>query len=514
MPGFTYKRKKIDTSDHDTPLLQNENLLPKTDFSKRSKHEEQDATRFNFKNMYTFQKIFSAVCHFALTITILVFWINISKNSEKNHKLATKCYFTSDFQSWASSVGTKGYLLPSAVSSMFQSQGTTMNNAVQLTTTTIMHLGQPIMLQYDDGDENESMYLSPNHNLCKDITLTNITIDPYRFRACRAGDIPSSLVDVAYPMDTMTIFGTNNMLALIYNTMFITWIMSIAVFSHEKSAIPWAMIAELLLVINLFAMAILPLTNPEANLPLNNVILFAVLHIVCMIYIATTFINVKKKKEKNDEIEPETKKQTTPEPTKTKIYPGKMVANMNVDFFTISVFSNNEAPTDQIANEDAYHDKIYMIINVRFFEYSMTAGLFIVGVMLAFYPTGEIYILQILYQGIIVFTHNLCVMYNILTNFHTHRNVIVQSCCHTTFQGDCFLDTYTTTRYNFHHANWTFLNSCFVISLFRSSNVSAHDCGFSAFRRKWWGSSSSPNGCNECTWHLFLLCNWGWIGNF
>ena len=259
------------------------------------------------------------------------------------------------------------------------------------------------------------------------------------------------MMDMPYPYTTMTFFGTNNMLGLIYNTLLITAAISIAMLPPFKNYFNfWVLVAELILMGNFIGMMAIPFTNTAMHLPPNNAILVSVLHLITMVvilalarprdeerpvntgekggydpwpivlrYLGTNFVRGGRYGNSGAHVNayqrPSTgqvlyvnrdtplfvgdKKGPDPEdipvgdveekPVQDK---GKHVAGLVGNIAALN-------PVDVL--EDDFADHLIMkmsMITVRYFEYSMTAGLFLVSVLLALYPTANVYLYHIVFQ--------------------------------------------------------------------------------------------------------------------
>lgn len=152
-----------------------------------------------------------------------------------------------------------------------------------------------------------------------------------------------------FSQDTTVLFGSNNMLALIYNTMFITAMLSLATLPVPKrlekvSGLQklWPFLACMGLLGNLIAMLVIPYRQQHMHLPANNMAVVAVLHIISILGVL-------------------------------------LLAAQGSDF------------TKKMTSDGT-------MVCIRYFEYSMTAGLFLVATMSAVGSSGEAYTYQVAYQ--------------------------------------------------------------------------------------------------------------------
>lgn len=221
-----------------------------------------------------------------------------------------------------------------SLASSMQNSGPTANS----TTQPSLYAAQPIIIE---GSQWSSGFLAGTH--CDVMPSVDM------WRACRAEGVPMELVDVPYAQGTTVLFGSNNMLALIYNTMFITAMLSLATLpvpgigSLHKL---WPFLACMGLLGNLIAMLVIPYRQQHMHLPTNNMAVVAVLHIVSILGVV-------------------------------------LLCARDSDF------------TKKMTSDGT-------MVCVRYFEYSMTAGLFLIATMSAVGSSGEAYTYQVAYQGMLV----------------------------------------------------------------------------------------------------------------
>jgi hypothetical protein len=202
-----------------------------------------------------------------------------------------------------------------------------------------------------------------------------------------AADFPTRLVDMAYDKNTMTFFGSNNMLALLYNTMVITAAIAIAclpTFRWEMLDMVWFMVAEALLLANFITMLVFPFTPGHLHLPPNNCILAGLLHAITGIGILIFYM-----KNRTD---------TGVWKMNRKVFP----QNENNKYSSLLGADDNKEPNTRLQSGwvDDFTATMHMV-NVRYFEYSMTAGLFLVSLTLMLYPNGDAYVYQQIYTGML-----------------------------------------------------------------------------------------------------------------
>lgn len=117
-------------------------------------------------------------------------------------------------------------------------------------------------------------------------------MDIASWKACRVQDIPSTLLDVSYPMNSHIWFSSNNSLFLIYVTLFVTWALCTAylpfldrIFTLKTGSL-WIFVAIIALVGNLSFVVIIPNSFPELNVPVNNVVIGVCLHLLALVMVS------------------------------------------------------------------------------------------------------------------------------------------------------------------------------------------------------------------------------------
>lgn len=324
---------------------------------------------------------------------------------------------------------------------------------------------------------------------------TNTSALDYRdyasWRACRSSNAPMLMMDMAYPYTTMTFFGTNNMLGLIYNTLLITSAISIAMLPVPRGMFNlWVIVAELVLMGNFIGMMAIPFTNTAMHLPPNNAILISVFHLITMVVILALARPRDEERSLNDVKGEDNKWKLVLRYLGTHLVRGGRYGNMGAHVNVYqrpstgqvmyvekgggeSIPGGADIPTGVVVEggdkgdskvvasivntskgsiaalnpkgvlEDDFAEFLVnrmSMITVRYFEYSMTAGLFLVSVMLVIYPTANVHLYHIVFQvAPHLSAHHHCRRRGPAgrcTDTSNAGHDDVQPCCHPPLQGD------------------------------------------------------------------------------
>ncbi len=226
-------------------------------------------------------RVFSFLLHMVSWILITYSWSKVG-NSDFHTRLSSNAYTMTDTSSMSITMANRGLVTPMYTSNLFM--GNTTNNALSpnpgfpaLTTSTILRYTQPVMIRTDTVAETYS--LSPSKSCTNYMLVNNNTAI---WAACRASGVPMSLVDLTYLDNTLSLFANNNVIALMYQTFFITMTLSMATLpAMEWNMIfPWPMISILLLFGNFLFTICAPFTLAGAHFPINNAAITAAMHIV------------------------------------------------------------------------------------------------------------------------------------------------------------------------------------------------------------------------------------------
>lgn len=206
-------------------------------------------------------------------------WSEIGNHPTMHVRLISSAYSMVDTMSMMSAITNRGFVSPS-VSSPFIYMGTVNPGFKVLTNNTILHHTQPVLIR-TDGDV-EAYTLSPSKTCTNNMLTNNNTAI---WSACRASGVPMSLVDLTYLDNTLSLFGSNNVMALIYQTIFITMVISIATLPPKTLFMPnqevsWVYLSLILLLGNFVFTVTVPLSTPGAHYPVNNAAIATVLHVV------------------------------------------------------------------------------------------------------------------------------------------------------------------------------------------------------------------------------------------
>ena len=389
-----------------------------------------------FDKAYTVLRCTSALTNTCMAIVVLVYWVNLAGGVKNSTRLLSRGYFMTDYQTMLVSVSDYGYILPDTSNLDGTEEGSYTTNVMsQLSTTSIMSHGQPIMIEYSDMPNS---ILSPMISRCQGVSIPDLltmlnnmvlgqdqVVLEYsikdiaaRTRACRAVDIPVTLVDVPHAYDTMTMFGVNNMMAIMYNTLFITAVLSISVLPHGSANTNWwVILAEILLVTNFISMLIFPFAHKEMHLPINNCILFLAIHVVVFVGILLVSMGPHKTPDKEEDGTEDDMRKTSDEDGVNSIF-GASLVQIKTDVFYSNtrsrVHENLKKVKDSLArnlrpNSGVIHYNFVdnmisgmSMVNMRYFEYTLTAGLFLVGAIMTLYPRADAYVYQLLYQGMML----------------------------------------------------------------------------------------------------------------
>jgi hypothetical protein len=339
---------------------------------------------------YQIFRVMSSITHFTVAIIILSTWTKIG-----SPKLYSSAYFTTDMVSMLYGISNNGMVPSSSAMPFLPILGHSQTTPITLNTESMLGYAQPVILKYE-GDN--AYTFAPNK--CTEIlaiSIDNTGIDPAApaprpedvaaWKACRAADVPTRLVDMAYDKNTMTFFGSNNMLALLYNTMVITAAIAIAclpTFGSSMMDMVWFMMAEALLLANFLTMLAFPFTQGQLHLPPNNCILVGLLHAITGIGILIFYM-----KNRTDTGIGKLNRRASPQ-------------SENNRYISLLGADDNKEPNTRLLSGwvDDFTATMHMV-NVRYFEYSMTAGLFLVSLTLMLYPNGDAYVYQQVYTGML-----------------------------------------------------------------------------------------------------------------
>lgn len=229
---------------------------------------------------------FSFILHLVSWILITVSWSKVG-NSDFHPRLSSNAYTMVDTFSAASALANRGLLTPMYMSNIYM--GNTTGSVVNpnpgfpaLTTSTMLHYAQPVMIRTDTASETYA--LSPSKSCTNNMLTNNNTAI---WGACRASGVPMSLVDLTFLDNTLSIFGSNNIIALMYQTFFITMMLSMATLPPMEwnFYFPWPMISIILLFGNFLFTICAPFTLAGAHFPINNAAITAAMHLVAMVVI-------------------------------------------------------------------------------------------------------------------------------------------------------------------------------------------------------------------------------------
>lgn len=421
-------------------------------------------------------------------------WTSIANHaSGKGMFLKQKAYFTTDQVSASLHMGARGYITasisPNGADATVVGDGVANTVLVEFWNTSVAPIGKKTMpiatplsildyMQPVSIKLNSSFYyMTPfacNKLMSTDGNKTSKTatnMDIASWKACRLQDIPSILVDVAYPSNSHIWFSSNNSLFLIYVTLFVTWAICTAYlpFFPKIWTIPtgslWIWFSVIALLADLGFVIMIPNSQSVLNVPVNNVVIGVALHILTIVMVALVA-------RQRDRVTVHSEANHT-----AKQYFGYRISadGMGIQHIwrtavggklvTQSVFSNElqqdskqwvshsrtqhskdlsaamfsadgneeeeeEEPIssagrqpsrewrgplekkDQVAHYDGleffvsrgnifeagfYQDRLYNhmdAVTLKYFEYAMTAGLFLSGVLMSFYPYGNIHMYQ------------------------------------------------------------------------------------------------------------------------
>lgn len=421
-------------------------------------------------NTYMAMRIISAVMHLTATIVTMAYWTQITYGARAPN-LTKSATFTTDYTSMLDSISNMGMVTtPASLSMTATIAAHALPGAKPLTVLSkagMLEYAQPVMIRSRHG--NTSSFVPDR---CRGIALvddagvaiasTNASaplnhLDYSSWRACRAVDAPAFMMDMPYPYTTLTTFGQNNMLALMYNTLLITAAISVAVLPvpargnklRGTLSIAWIALSEVMLAINFVMMMAFPFSQMSHYLPPNNAILACFLNLLSMVAVVCLararpeegrlsrkdgdggtwskirflgthlvrepgstngrytkvfrreatgqilYINPKDDPGDADNVPEGTVVDDTDDSTgESNDKEGKAVVAVTHSG-TAALIPNGIIEEDFV---DFLVNNMSMV-TVRYFEYSMTAGLFLVSVLLTMYPNGESYLYHTVYQG-------------------------------------------------------------------------------------------------------------------
>ena len=339
----------------------------------------------------------------------------------------------------------------------------------------ILAHAQPLIIELQDEPNSFVGY----HNQCKSIknretpnAVGGATADPYMvatWRACLAVAVPELLVEMSHTYHTMTLFGSNNMMAIITNTLIITAAFSIATlppthnpFRQQSVGINiWVPTAQIFLFVFLIIQIAVPLNDSGMHIPANNALLFVVLYIATSLaifavstprdialeangpWVKTRYLG-QRMLSNQQMAHLSTWRRTTPNGVAgpDNIAKGKLGSSHNMAEYgrgnggvCTPLLESTEADiartnasygigsanklvrssigikyTDMTGIVKFTSEKLVetnyveimlnhmSLVEFKFFEYSLTAGLFLVGTFLSISPNCDTYLLQAAYQ--------------------------------------------------------------------------------------------------------------------
>jgi hypothetical protein len=262
-------------------------------------------------------QVFFFLMHFIAAGTLLYFWLNISLSTEKRYaasRLVQNSHYLTDYSQGLLSTGSRGANLTGVLTlaTEFYQQhpnllpiflGAQNQRLPPLNRETVLNSMQPVSILYSDNLRTSQVSnggLSSSPFLCmhlfkadKSAMHPNVTdFDLASWRACRAQDVPSRLVDIPQTLHSMILFSSNNFLFLLYITMFLTAVLALAFIVPVSNAryLNPVFLALVLLCANAVFVLFSPWFSKEfakndvqhnvLRLPVNNVVIAIFFHFV------------------------------------------------------------------------------------------------------------------------------------------------------------------------------------------------------------------------------------------
>jgi len=381
-------------------------------------------------------KIIITCLHLIGALTVLVVWVIIcfgeSNDFRTARRLVQASYTASDYSTGLQTVLNQG-VNASVIFPFMQEAGTTTTvmSRVNLITSRadVLNFMQPVSIHYTDQlvtmhPSACSASIPPTDGNTS--LLAPTAMDMAAWRACRAQDIPSAVVDVASRRNSMVPFSSNNFLFLLYVTLFLTAILAMAFIPpistdklKDRNNLG-VVFALMLLAGNTVFIAIAPSIsrtvknthghdqeiNNALNIPSNNAAIALVLHFVvgyAIVHLSSNssgLVVVKKKASSGN-----------------KYAAGKRMGKSVSQF----AFQSKEAKATGLFDTDFIRNMESNLtwIVLKYFEYALTAGLFLICIMLLFRPHAETYVYHIAYLG--MFFCNICAIPLHLVYVHACR---------------------------------------------------------------------------------------------